>query len=111
MKDRQGKPPGRDDFFLVMSPMVDDENRWTGDFHINIITQHDNQLDREDFLAIMDYVRYTAASLSLMDTNPRYKEMLEEQADMYLPRDEIKKSLKDVKTDGNVIRVDFTNKE
>ena len=59
----------------------------------------------------MDYVRYTAASLSLMDTNPRYKEMLEEQADMYLPRDEIKKSLKDVKTDGNVIRVDFTNKE
>jgi len=46
-----------------------------------------------------------------MDTNPRYKEMLEEQADMYLPRDEIKKSLKDVKTDGNVIRVDFTSKE
>ena len=111
MKDKQGKPPGRDDFFLVMSPMVDDDNRWTGDFHINIITQHDNKLDRDDYLAIMDYVRFTAASVSLMETNPRYREMLEEQADIHLPREKVKKSLKTVKTNDNVITVDFKKKD
>lgn len=109
MSDKE--EPGRDDFLLVIRPHVDSDNKWIGEVSINIISSDNNQLDDDDYLSLMDYARFTAASVPVMELNPRYKNLIEQQADKYLPKAKIKRRVASCVINDNVIKVNFEQKD
>ena len=105
MKDELEKYTNRNDFLLVIKPHVTDEDKWTGEVTVNIVTSSNNTLDDEDYFAMMDFTRLVSASVPVMELNPRYRSMLQKQADIHMPlknKEDRVASIND-----NVIEIDF----
>lgn len=110
MTDKLQEQPGRDDFLLVIKPHTNKENKWTGEVSVNIVTSENNKLDDEDYFSMMDFTRLIGASIPVMELNPRYKDLLEKQADKFMPLEKEKKELHVSEIRDNVIQVDFRDK-
>tara|TARA_R100000781_G_C4057678_1_gene119919 strand:+ start:518 stop:856 length:339 start_codon:yes stop_codon:yes gene_type:complete len=105
MKDELEKYTNRNDFLLVLKPHVDNEDRWTGEVTVNIITSSQNTLEDDDYFSMMDFTRLVGASVPVMETNPRYRTMLQKQADIHMPLVDKEKRVESVRD--NVIQIDF----
>ena len=99
--------PGRDDFLLVIKPHVNEDNKWTGEVSVNIVTSENNKLDDEDYFSMMEFTRLIGASIPVMEVNPRYRALLEKQADKYMPLKKEENMLKVSDVRDNVIEVNF----
>jgi hypothetical protein len=99
-------------FYVELKPMLDDENSWTGELEVNIVTDKTNPMDRESMLHLMHLTNLVACCVSYMDENPQFLETMEHY--MLDNSDEIEdiedRIAKVEYTDSNVVKLSFGSK-
>jgi hypothetical protein len=98
-------------FSIVVDPKCI-EDVWTGEVELSIATQNGNTLNDEDYDALMNFCRLICASVPVMERRIDIREMLEGEAEKYMPQYTLnnKKNLEIVDKQGNVITLDFTTR-
>tara|TARA_R110000765_G_scaffold397982_1_gene492274 strand:- start:294 stop:632 length:339 start_codon:yes stop_codon:yes gene_type:complete len=100
---------GPDDFIVVLKPQINNEDAWTGEVTVSIVTSDENNLDDEDYYGMMHFTRLLCGSIPAMDRNDTFKQACEKEANLHLPNDEKCAKDKITSIDDNVITLNFTS--
>jgi len=101
------------DFFIQLSPLLDDKGNWVGEIDINLIVNQTSPLKPEDFEDIYKIQKLMSISLSLFEEFSHVKELAE-----WSLRAKENSSAKDttvtnqptvVESEDNVITLDFSS--
>ena len=98
----------KEDFVIRIRPMLDDENSWTGQVDITIVTFPENPLDDEDYDQLIHFSKMVCSSVPIMEEVSEIREMLNQYALMQEEEVDSKDKAEVQKTyDGNVIHITF----
>jgi len=99
----------KEDFVIRIRPMLDDENSWTGQVDITIVTFPENPLDDDDYNQLIHFSKMVCSSVPIMEEVEQIREMFNEYALLKEEEEVDIEDQNDVKKtyDGNVIHIKF----
>tara|TARA_R100000329_G_C7552505_1_gene195238 strand:+ start:386 stop:742 length:357 start_codon:yes stop_codon:yes gene_type:complete len=99
----------KEDFVIRIRPMLDEENSWTGQVDITIVTFPENPLDDDDYNQLIHFSKMVCSSVPIMEEVEQIREMFNEYALLKEEEDVDTEDQKDVEKtyDGNVIHIKF----
>ena len=92
------------DIVVRMKPILDHQNNWTGDVHLQVLDSVANPLSDRDFNDLMFFARMCLVGIDLLRTDEEWSKKVYQMVRKEL-EDEMKPEI--VSRQGNVIRVDF----
>ena len=92
------------DIIVRMKPILDHQNNWTGDVHLQVLDSVHNPLSDRDFNDLMFFTRMCLVGIDLLRTDEEWSKKVYQMVRKELD-DEMKPEI--VSRQGNVIRVDF----
>lgn len=104
------------DFIIRIRPHIDKEKRWSGEIDVSIINLSQNDLDDEDFNAMMYLSKLVAASIPAMDENDSIRVAMQDVLEDYeaagnIDEEEMMDFDVDISDEGdNVVRLTFNSK-
>lgn len=104
------------DFIIRIRPHIDKEKRWSGEIDVSIINLSQNDLDNEDFNAMMYLSKLVAASIPAMDENDSIRVAMQDVLEDYesagnIDEEEMMDFDVDISDEGdNVVRLTFNSK-
>ena len=92
------------DIIIRVKPILDHQNNWTGDVHLQVIDSINNPLSDRDFNDIMFFARVCLAGIDLLRTDEEWSKKV-----YHMVRKEMEEEVKPKVIDrhDNVIKVDF----
>ena len=91
------------DIVVRMKPILDHQNNWTGDVHLQVLDSIANPLSDRDFNEIMLFARMCLVGIDLLRSDEDISKRVYE-----IVREEMKEEKKpEVTRHGNIIKVDF----
>ena len=103
-----------EDFVIRIHPHRDQNNKWTGDVTLAIVTSDENPLADHDFFYMMEFTNLICAVVPVMSEDPsvrdQLEEFIEEEKRQFAEREKKIRKLKRIETKGNVISVKFSDK-
>jgi len=100
------------DFFIQLSPLLDDKGNWVGEIDINLVVHPKSPLKQDDFDEIFKIQKLMSISLSLFEEFSHVKELAEwslrSRENSVSENSPVTKEPNVVESDGNVLTVDFT---
>ena len=99
----------KEDFVIRIRPMLEDENSWTGQVDITIVTFPENPLDDDDYNQLIHFSKMVCSSVPIMEEVEQIREMFNEYALLKEEEEVDIEDQNDVKKtyDGNVIHIKF----
>jgi hypothetical protein len=104
------KDINKEDFVIRIRPMLTDEDEWTGQIDLAVMTFPENPLDDEDYAQLIHFSKMVCSSVPVMEAVEEFREMLhnfvmsqEEEVDISL-EDDVEKTY-----DGNVVHLTFNS--
>jgi hypothetical protein len=100
------------DFIIRIRPTVDDEE-WTGEIDISIISQGDNPLNDEGYGQLMHFCKMMCATVPLMESDENLRNIVHNYVmevvdnDFYNDVEEDDSGVIITKEDGNVVHLSF----
>lgn len=99
------------DIIIRMKPNFTD-SKWNGYIDMEIITDNERTMSKEDFIGLMQVASLVCSSLPLMELNEDFREMLCAYAENVIEQEELLKKKEIVKesianAEGNIIKVNF----
>jgi hypothetical protein len=103
------------DFIIRVRPTVDDEE-WTGEIDISIISSPDNTLNDESYGQLMHFCKMMCSTVPIMEHDEAIRnmvhtyvmEVVDNEPEDVLEEDDEQITI--TQEDGNVIRLDFSSK-
>lgn len=98
-------------FCVQLNPSVDEDNVWTGELEVSILTNHHNPLERNSYLSLKHLTNMIACCVAYMEENPeliRAVEKFMQEAD----EDELDIDFEpEIEyTESNVVKLNFKSK-
>ena len=72
-----------EDFIIGIRPDIDENNVWTGEVTMNIVTSKENPLDDDDYYALLAFCKVICSSVPVMEEDDYVRKKLEDKADEY----------------------------
>ena len=96
------------DFVIRVTPVLDKQDKWTGDLKVGYMTLDENYLDDDDYQHIDLLTNLMLASVPLMEEDHNFRDTLYKQHETML-----KSTSKPIIKHGedNVVHLDFGNKQ
>ena len=66
----------KEDFVIRIRPLLDDENSWTGQVDITIVTFPENPLDDEDYDQLIHFSKMVCSSVPIMEEVSEIRERI-----------------------------------
>jgi hypothetical protein len=105
------KDINKEDFLIRIRPLLTEEDEWTGQIDLSVMTFPQNPLDDDDYTQLMHFSKMICSSVPVMEAVEEFREMLhnfvmsqEEEIDISL-EDDVEKTY-----DGNVVHLNFNTK-
>lgn len=105
------------DLIIILSPTVDENNKWTSEISTYIATDSDNKLDEEDLYSIVGLGKLMVAAIHYLEIDLEFRDKVTDYLNEHLSdnfpesiEDESDSEVEVTDTSGNVITVDFTPK-
>ncbi len=96
-------------FCINLIPKTNEENNWTGELEVVIMTDKENPLDSESYQGMMHLSQIIACTVAYLEEHPSVIESIEDFMEDY--DKEVKKPKVLVSgVEGNVISIDFGTK-
>lgn len=95
------------DFVIRISPIVDEEDNWTGELNVGYITMDDNFLKEDDYMHIDVVTNMALSSIPLMEDDLKFRNQLYKYTTSVLEQQKKKNKPEVVKDDSNVIQLRF----
>ena len=103
-----------EDFVIRIHPHRDQNNKWTGDVTLGIITSDENHLSDHDIFYMMEFTNLICAVVPVMSEDPSVRDQLEDfieqEKRQFAEKQKKIRKLKKIETKGNVISVKFSDK-
>tara|TARA_Y100001972_G_C7660671_1_gene333201 strand:- start:60 stop:404 length:345 start_codon:yes stop_codon:yes gene_type:complete len=96
-----------EDFIIGISPALDENNVWTGEINMNIVTSKDNPMSDDDYYSLLHFCKVICSSVPVMESDSYVKEKLTEKADQFEEDIIPKKKGKVVDKHDNVVVLSF----
>jgi len=99
-------------FYVELKPKLDEENSWTGELEVHLLTDKENPMDKESLLHLMHLTNLVACCVSYMDEHPDFLETMEQYM-LDTPEDlsDIEDRIAKVEyTDSNIVKLSFSSK-
>ena len=96
------------DFVIRVTPVLDKQDKWTGDLKVGYMTLDENYLDADDYQHIDLLTNLMLASVPLMEEDHNFRDTLYKQHETML-----KSTSKPIIThnEDNIVHLDFGNKQ
>ena len=99
-----------EDFILRIHPKRDENNKWTGEVIVGIVTTDENPLDDADYSGMLQFTNLISSTVAMMEEDEDFREAVMEYAESELKKQEIVLSnrptiVRDVTS--NVIKLNF----
>ena len=98
-----------EDFVIGIRPDMDENNVWTGEIHMSIVTDKNNPLNDDDYYSLLAFCKVICSSVPAMEEDDYIRKKLEDKAtefDEYTDAPQKKKG-KVVDKQGNVVVLSF----
>tara|TARA_R100001510_G_C7569972_1_gene146732 strand:- start:397 stop:759 length:363 start_codon:yes stop_codon:yes gene_type:complete len=103
------------DFIIRIRPFLDENDEWTGEIDLSIMTQPGNILTEDDHFQLMHFTKMIASSVPVMEDNDEIRELVHNYVLDIVDKQHIELKLepngsgepKIVNIDNNVISIDF----
>lgn len=95
------------DFVIRISPVVDEEDNWTGELNVGYITMDDNFLKEDDYMHIDVVTNMALSAIPLMEDDLKFRNQLYKYTTSMLEQQKKKEKPEVVKDDSNVIQLRF----
>ena len=96
------------DFVIRVTPVLDEDDRWTGDMKVGYLTLDENYLSKEDYQHVDLLTNLMLASVPLMEEDIKFRNTLYKFHEKML---KLQDKPKVSHTEDNVVHLDFGNKE
>lgn len=93
------------DFVIRISPILDDDDKWTGELNVGYLTLDENYLDEDDYSHVDMVANLTLSSIPLMELNQTFRDILYKYTVDTLKEDN--KPVVEKDDDTNVIQLRF----
>ena len=93
------------DFILRISPVLDDDDVWTGELNVGYMTVDENYMNDDDYQHVDLVANMAISAIPLMEENKRFRKMLYDYTLSVLKPEE--KQPVTVHDDSNVIKLRF----
>lgn len=94
------------DFVLRISPVLDDNDVWTGELHVGYLTMDENYLSEDDYKHLDMVANLTLSAIPLMEEDMEFRNKLYKYT-MRMLKEEDKPKYAVVEDDSNVIQLRF----
>jgi|TARA_R110002073_G_scaffold327788_1_gene508630 hypothetical protein len=103
---------GVNDIILRMKPNFSEEGRWNGFIDMDIITDNENTIVKDDYLQLMQVASLVCSSLPVMEIDEEFRNILCDYVESMVEMEDIEDKKNKVKesvsnTTGNIINVNF----
>jgi hypothetical protein len=95
------------DILIRMQPMLDHQNNWTGDVHLQVIDSVANPLSDRDFSEVMLFAHMALVSIDLLRSDEEHTKKVYEIVRSETEEQKEKPKVTITGRHGNVITVDF----
>ena len=116
-KEQMVKKLNDEDYIIRVRPFLDEEDVWSGEIDLSIITLSGNPLDDDAYHSIMHLVKMMCASVPIMeeietirDVMHEYVKAMEDNADIEIQLEKELENKVEKVYDGNVIKIDFSTR-
>ena len=96
------------DFVIRVTPLLDEDDRWTGDMKVGYLTLDENYLKDDDYQHVDLLTNLMLASVPLMEEDIKFRNTLYKFHEKML---KLQDKPKVSHTEDNVVHLDFGNKE
>ena len=93
------------DFVIRISPVMDDEDTWTGELNVGYLTMDENYMNDDDYQHVDLVANMAISAIPLMEENKSFRKMLYDYTLSVLKPEE--KQPVTVHDDSNVIKLRF----
>ena len=69
-----------EDFVIGIRPDMDENNVWTGEIHMSIVTDKNNPLDDDDYYSLLAFCKVICSSVPAMEEDDYIRKKLEDKA-------------------------------
>lgn len=95
------------DFVIRISPVVDEEDNWTGELNVGYITMDDNFLKEDDYMHIDVVTNMALSAIPLMEDDLKFRDQLYKYTASMLEQQKKQKKPDIIKDGSNVIQLRF----
>jgi hypothetical protein len=102
--------PRPEDFTIRIRPMLDNNDIWTGEIDVVIITSPQNNLDDDDYYQVMHICKMISSVIPLMEKDVKLRNTVNDYVVNKLDndyKDVITNTSKVEKIEDNIIRINF----
>lgn len=116
-KEQMMKKLNDEDYIIRVRPFLDEEDVWSGEIDLSIITLSGNPLDDDAYNSIMHLVKMMCASVPIMEeietirnVMHEYVKSMDDEVDVEIQLEKELENKVEKVYDGNVIKIDFSTK-
>jgi hypothetical protein len=98
------------DFVIRISPVMDDEDTWTGELNVGYLTMDENYMSKEDYAHVDIVTNMTLSAIPLMEEDMQVRSKLYKYTMDALnstPEEHVKAVTAEHEDDSNVIKLRF----
>ena len=106
-----------EDYIIRVRPFLDEEDVWSGEIDLSIITLSGNPLDDDAYNSIMHLVKMMCASVPIMEevetirnVMHEYVKSMDDEVDIEIQLEKELENKVEKVYDGNVIKIDFSTR-
>lgn len=97
-----------EDFIITVSPLLDDNLRWTGELAVSLTMADSNYLHEDDYNNVLHFCNLLCAAIPLMEEESSFRNLLQKRHTKELK--EIENDTRILTKEGNVITLSFNSK-
>ena len=116
-KEQMMKKLNDEDYIIRVRPFLDEEDVWSGEIDLSIITLSGNPLDDDAYNSIMHLVKMMGASVPIMEEGEtirnvmhEYVKSMDDEVDIEIQLEKELENKVEKVYDGNVIKIDFSTR-
>ena len=116
-KEQMMKKLNDEDYIIRVRPFLDEEDVWSGEIDLSIITLSGNPLDDDAYNSIMHLVKMMCASVPIMEevetirnVMHEYVKSMDDEVDIEIQLEKELQNKVEKVYDGNVIKIDFSTR-
>ena len=98
------------DFVIRISPIMDDDDTWTGELNVGYLTMDENYMKEDDYVHVDIVTNMALSALPLMEEDLEFRSKLYKytlDAMSSTPEEHVKKVTTEHEDDSNVIKLRF----
>lgn len=95
------------DFVIRISPVIDEDDSWTGELNVGYMTMDDNFLKDDDYTHVHIVTNMAVSSIPLMEDDLKFRDQLYNYTVRMLEQSKKKGKPEIVKDDSNIIQLRF----